>query len=47
VEVKKGGWQYFELNGENGKMDFKKMRVSQNHVRGLWLRNFTSTPFED
>lgn len=47
VEVKKGVYQYFELNGEKGKRDLKKMRVSQNYVRGLRIRNFTSTPFED
>jgi len=34
------------LNGENGKRDFKKMRVSQNYARGSRLRSFTSTPFE-
>ncbi len=43
VEVKKGGGQYFELNGEDEKRDFKKMGVSRNYDKRWGDRNFTST----
>jgi len=47
VEVKRRCYQFFELNEENERRHFKKMRVSQNSINALEDGNFTSTPFGD
>jgi len=44
--VKKGGYQFFELQEENEKGCFKNMRVSQNYDKRWANRNFTSTPLK-
>jgi hypothetical protein len=46
VEVKKRDHQYFEFDEENRKRCSNKMRVSQNYVRELRIRNCTSTLFK-
>lgn len=41
--MKRGGYQFFEINEENEKRHFKKMRVSQNCGRG-WSLEISPPP---